>query len=101
MNHWLRNLVRGAGATVLALTLAACSSKSPDTGTTQGSETGADAAIVGCAGEGDTYSANMEKPGENGKFTFTLVQATPAPPSLDGNVWTVKVVDGSGKAPAA
>ncbi len=105
MNHWPRNIVRTSGLAVVALALGlavgGCSSKSSGTGTNQGSDSTPDAATVGCTGEGDTYSANMEKPGENGKFTFTLVEAAPAPPSLDGNVWTVKVVDGSGKAPTA
>ena len=53
------------------------------------------------SGEGDTYTANLVKPGKSGKYTFTLVSAMPGPPSLDTNVWQVKVVDGSGKAPSA
>jgi hypothetical protein len=40
------------------------------------------------------------KPGEQGKYTFTLVQGVPAPPDLDGNVWTVKIVDATGASPA-
>jgi len=91
-------------ACVLAMPAMACSSKSSDgTGQTSGPETtdaAADAGVVGCTGQGNTYSANMEKPGKNGKYTFTLVQAMPAPPALLGNIWTLKVVDGSGKSPA-
>jgi hypothetical protein len=81
--------------------VAGCSSSSQGAGATGPDDAAAaDAAVVGCTGQGDTYSANMEKPGKNGKYTFTLVQATPAPPGLDANTWTLKVVDGSGKAPA-
>ncbi len=54
---------------------------------------------VSCGTATDTYVANLVKPGERGKYTFTLVQGTPAPPALDGNAWTVKIVDASGASP--
>jgi len=80
--------------------MSACSS-----GTNAGTGTGAAVAedgggSVGCTG-GEAYSANMTKAGANNAYTFTLVQASPAPPSEYTNAWTLKVVDASGKAPAA
>jgi hypothetical protein len=62
---------------------------------------GDEAGSVGCGGQGDTYTANLVKPGALGVYTFTLVQATPAPPALDGNVWTLKVTDKTGASPDA
>jgi hypothetical protein len=100
----VRDWHRLAAKCACMLAIAGCSSKSNEgTGQAPGQETadaGLDAPIVGCSGEGDTYSANMERPGKNGKYTFTLIQATPAPPGLDTNTWTLKVVDASGKSPA-
>jgi len=58
-----------------------------------------DTGVVGCLGQGDTYSANLQKTGALGKYTFTLVQATPAPPDLNGNVWTFKAVDATSATP--
>jgi hypothetical protein len=95
---------KSAYALIVAGAVTGCSSRSNEgAGQTSGQETAdaaADVAVVGCTGQGDTYSANMEKPGKNGKYTFTLVQAMPAPPALLGNTWTLKVVDASGKSPA-
>jgi hypothetical protein len=82
------------------LVCAACSSKgaSPaaaeDAGPGQGG-----AGAVSCGVTTDTYVANLTKPGKLGKYTFTLVQGVPAPPDLDGNVWTMKIVDASGAPP--
>lgn len=71
------------------------------TGSTGASQSGADSGgTVGCAGQGDTYTANLTKKGANG-YSFTLVQASPAPPAQYANVWTLKVVDASGAIPGA
>ena len=35
----------------------------------------------------------------NGVYTFTLVQAAPAPPDLNGNVWTIKIANKNGASP--
>jgi hypothetical protein len=82
---------------------AGCSSSgSPGaTGSTGSSQSGPDSGgTVGCAGQGDTYTANLTKKGAKG-YTFTLVQASPAPPAQYANVWTLKVVDASGAIPDA
>lgn len=98
------------GQALAAATLAALGGACSSTSSSQGNgetpisadaSASADTGIVGCSGEGDTYTANLVKPGKSGKYTFTLVSAMPGPPSLDTNVWQVKVVDGSGKAPSA
>jgi YtkA-like protein len=79
----------------------ACSSTSASTGAGQQGEQGSGdgGGTVGCSGQGDTYSANLVKPGVNGVYTFTLVQAVPAPPDLNGNVWTLKIADKNGASP--
>jgi len=85
------------------LAVACSSTTAPNPGSTgqQGAGLGGDGGTVGCSGQGDTYSANLAKPGANGVYAFTLVQATPAPPALNGNVWTVKITDKSGASPSA
>jgi len=84
--------VAGAGA---------CSSSNAGTGSTAAGAGVAEGGTVGCSGQGDTYSANLTKPGVNGVYTFTLVQAVPAPPDLNGNVWTLKIADKNGTPPSA
>ncbi len=81
--------------------VAGCSSGSGNPGTTTGATVSEDGGgSVGCTG-GDTYTANMTKPGAKGAYMFTLVQADPAPPSEYGNVWTVKITGASGAPPSA
>jgi hypothetical protein len=94
-----RALLVAFGAAALAAS--GCSSTSASTSDAGGGGAGAsDAESVGCAGYGDTYVANLAKPGQNGVYTFTLVQATPAPPAQAGNVWTLKIADKTGASPA-
>jgi YtkA-like len=78
-----------------------CSSKSQSDGEPDGGDTAAqpDSGTVGCSAEGQTYTADMVQAGMNGKYTFTLVSANPAPPGLDTNVWTMKIVDATGAPP--
>lgn len=80
------------GASLAAL--AACSSPSSPAAAPD-----AAGGVIGCANQGDTYAANMQKPGQMGMYTFTLNQAAPAPPSLNVNVWTMKIADAAGKSP--
>jgi hypothetical protein len=90
-------------AAVTAGILAACTSggaasSASDAGSVaQGA--GDEAGTVGCGGQGDTYTANLAKPGASGVYTFTLVQAAPAPPDLNANVWTFKATDKTGTSP--
>ncbi len=83
-----------AAVAPVVLSLAACSSSTP------ASAAVVDSGVEGCDGQGDTYTANLAKPGTQGVYTFTLVQASPAPPALDANVWTLKITDKSGAPPA-
>jgi hypothetical protein len=82
---------------VLAPLQSGCSSSS--TPGTQASPVSADSGVVGCSGTTDTYTANLVKAGTLGKYTFTLVSATPAPPDLNENVWKVKIADSNGASP--
>jgi hypothetical protein len=71
-----------------------CSSSSPPANTDP-QDAGA---TITCTG-GDTYTANLVKPSQTGKYAFTLVQGSPAPPSLRENSWTLKIVDPTGTPP--
>lgn len=44
----------------------------------------------------DELTANLTKAGKNKLFQFVLTNANPAPPGLDVNTWTVKVLDAAG-----
>jgi hypothetical protein len=93
-------LLAGAAAAPLGCS-SGSSSPSGSTGNVGTGQSGADAGgAVGCSGQGDTYKANLTKTGTKG-YTFTLVQASPAPPAQYANVWTLKVTDPSGGSPSA
>ncbi len=81
----------------LALWLASCSAANDTPGA---SSTGADAGgtVIGCANDprADTYGPGMSKVGSVKALTFVLVAASPAPPAINGNTWTLKVVDATG-----
>jgi hypothetical protein len=63
---------------------------------------GATGSKVGCsAREGDVYVAGMKKPGAAGRFDFTLLSSTPAPPALEYNQFVVQVSHADGSAVAA
>ena len=96
---------RSAAVITLALLgLAGGCSSSPAAANVGGAgapEAGVDGGgTVGCSGQGDTYTANLVKPGSLGVYTFTLTQASPAPPALNGNAWTLKIADKSGASPS-
>jgi hypothetical protein len=88
--------------TAFALGCSSSGSGSPgSTGNVGTGQTGADSGpTVGCSGQGDTYRANLTKTGTKG-YTFTLMQASPAPPAQYTNVWTLKITDASGGPPDA
>jgi hypothetical protein len=92
-------LVLGLGASVLPV--AACSSSSASASNAPQGAAGAgdDAGTASCSGQGQTYTANLVVPGKNAVYTFTLVEASPAPPDLDGNKWTFTIADKTGAAP--
>jgi hypothetical protein len=70
--------VRYALAAALALALSACSPGAGD-------DAGPDAT------DGDTYSAGMSKDGD--AVRVVLVSASPAPPDVGNNRWTLRVTD--------
>jgi len=60
---------------------------------------GAPSSTVGCSpSDGDVYVAGLKKAGRAGRFDFTLVSSTPAPPALDDNRFIVRVSDGDDNA---
>jgi YtkA-like protein len=84
------------GASVsLSFLLASCSSANE---AAPGSGSGASSTVIGCANDprADTYGANMSKVGSAKALTFVLVSASPAPPAINDNTWTLKVLDASG-----
>jgi hypothetical protein len=90
-------VVRIAIGASLALLLASCSPASDAPG---GPTPGEDAsgAVIGCASDprADTYDADMRKLGDAKALTFVLVAASPAPPAINDNTWTLKLLDASG-----
>jgi hypothetical protein len=56
-------------------------------------------ATFGCQSDSraEAYSANLQKAGTAGEFTFVLVASDPAPPARLNNTWTLKVIDKTGK----
>ena len=76
--------------------LCACSSQAPKSGDSA-ALAGASGRAVGCQpGDGDSYVPGLEKAGAAGRFAFTLLSSTPAPPALDDNRFVVQVSDADG-----
>jgi hypothetical protein len=83
---------------VLALLVASCSSAGNANTGQPGSDSDSGSTVIGCANDprADTYGAGMSKVGSAKALTFVLVAARPAPPAINDNIWTVKVLDASG-----
>lgn len=77
-------MLRFALLSLVALIALACS---PGDG---GPDAGADAGTTSSAGA-DTYSAGMMKMGDT--VHVILLEASPAPPDVGNNTWTVRVTD--------
>jgi hypothetical protein len=90
----LRHMLIGFLGAASLLLVAGCSSSSGPA-----NDSAMDSS-VGCGTEGQTYAANMLEPGTLGKYTFTLVDANPAPPSGGLNQWTVKITGATGTDPS-
>ena len=73
--------------------LAACSS--------DGHGHGDDGESYNCAEEDrdDEFVVGLEKAGQNGKLTFKLLEATPAPPSRGDNTWILQLTSQGAAAP--
>jgi len=99
----MRRLHRRATLSLLiaaSCSLCACSSQAPATGD-PAATAGATGSKVGCSSsDGDVYVAGMRKPGAAGRFDFTLVSSTPAPPALDYNQFVLQVSNADGSAVA-
>lgn len=89
----MRFLAVTAAVALLGASSRDCSSSSSPAATTQDAGD-----VVGCQNDSraDVYAANLTKMGKSGVFQFTLVSADPAPPALNTNTWTLKLVDASG-----
>lgn len=83
----------GLFAAVAIMVAAGCSSSS-SSGNSSGNQ---DADVIGCMGRGDVYTANMQKAGTSGHLQFVLQSSEPGPPIVGHNVWTVQLLDGTGK----
>ena len=58
---------------------------------------GAASSTVGCQrSDGDSYTPGLKKSGAAGRFDFTLLSSTPAPPALNDNLFVVQVSDQAG-----
>ncbi len=81
----------------LAIALAACSPAN-DAPTAASMVPSATADVIGCANDprADAYRANLSKVGTGKSLTFVLVAASPAPPAINNNTWTLQVLDSNG-----
>lgn len=78
--------------------MCACSSQ-PQKSADSSAAAGSSGNQVGCsASDGDAYAPGLKKSGTAGRFDFTLVSSTPAPPSLDDNRFVVQITDADGNA---
>ena len=74
----------------------ACSSKSNDASSSAQSSS-APSGDVGCtADSGDSYAPGLQKQGAAGRYSFTLVSSTPAPPALNDNTFVMQITDADG-----
>jgi hypothetical protein len=81
---------------LLAVLAAACSHSSA-AGPADAAPGDDDAQTVGCQDpRADTYTANLTKPGK--VYTFILVSSDPAPPAINNNSWTLKILEAGGNA---
>jgi hypothetical protein len=96
----MRRAWSGYGGAAVACGLAACSSPSSPVAPADASTAPADSGIVSCEQDPrvDTFAANLTKKSPSGALTATLLSATPAPPALMSNSWTVKLTDATGTA---
>jgi hypothetical protein len=72
----------------LALAVAGCSEETPGA-----SDGGAGAPACASA---DDFQIGMQKTSSNGAITVALAYATPAPPAMGANTWTIQVNDTGG-----
>jgi hypothetical protein len=58
-----------------------------------GGDSGGDGAVVNCTADPrvDAYTPNMQKAGQGGVLTFTLLESDPAPPGRGINVLKLKI----------
>lgn len=82
----------------LSSVVCACSSQ-PSNSNDSLATAGSSGSEVGCRpSDGDTYAPGLKKSGTAGRFDFTLVSSTPAPPSIDDNRFILRVTDAEGNA---
>jgi hypothetical protein len=76
------------GLVSMALTVAGCSQETHDA-----SDGGPGAAACASA---DDFRIGMQKASSDAAITVALANATPAPPAMGANTWTIQVNDASG-----
>ncbi len=85
----------------IAIALPACSSSdNPGAGGAGGSSGAAGSGGYNTACQNDPrampYTAGIEQDGKNGALKITILDATPAPPGVGDNAWTIQVTDANG-----
>ncbi len=92
------SLSRYPATVALALLLVSCSSGGNANTGQPSSDSDSGGTVIGCANDprADTYGADMRMVGAAKALTFVLVAASPAPPAINDNTWTLKVLDASG-----
>lgn len=94
----IRSVLSGAGALLLAGAVACSEDSSP------AALTGEDGELpegeVSCIGDPrvDTYTTNMDKPGELGVLSFRFSDVEPAPPAKGSNTFHVRITDADATA---
>jgi len=68
--------------------------------TTDEPDGGPSEAPAACTARGESYVAGMSQSGEEGVLVVTLVTASPAPPDVGLNTWTLRVEDTDGASVA-
>jgi hypothetical protein len=97
-------MARSLGALVAPLLAAACSGPAAETAQPvvifEGSDAQTDGSEVSCVDDArvDTYTANLDRMGQQHVLKFTLVESNPAPPSRGINVMKLKIAHADGSA---
>jgi hypothetical protein len=91
MNSVARRLLASFGFVSFALPVAACGSS-----TSGGAGGSAPASLCDTDPRAMKYAAGLSQKTVDGALKVSLTQATPAPPALNENAWTVTITDGSG-----
>jgi hypothetical protein len=89
-----------SAAAVAGLALVACSSTSSSNGTTTQDDSDDSGIVISCENDSRVmqYASGMSVASTSGNVKVALMAATPAPPEVQLNTWTLSVTDASGNA---